>query len=598
MMRTRQTLLILMLAFVLGVFAARLPSSVAMLARPGGSADPYTVMGTITDVFDIIDRQYVEPPNETALLNGAINGMLEALDDPYTQYIPPADRAAFQKEMMGQFVGIGAEVTISGGYLTIVTPLDDSPAYNAGIRPGDRIVEIEGQSTLNVSIDDCIAKLTGKPGEPVHVVVERGGPGGQRIPKTIIRQQIVVRAVKGVRREPVANGQGSPDHSPRWQYLIDPAERIAYVRLTQFTPTAGQELADALGSVDAGRPANEGGLRGLILDLRNNPGGVLDAAVQVADLFLREGAIVSVKGRAGPEEVHRAKAEGTLPEFPMVVLVNGASASASEIVAGALSDHGRAVIVGTRTFGKGLVQAVQALRRTDGGQIKYTSQRYYLPSGRLIQRTDASDTWGVDPTPGFYVPMTEQEQIARILQRREHDLLPARPDGEPDAAPAAPAAPEEPQRWDDPAWIEQTMKDKQLAGALTALRSRLATGQWTPLTTEARQPERVKLAELHQLELGRERILRELARVERRIGALEAVAAGDATAQRSPADLWPNDLNLTGGRIDVYDKDGAKVRTLTITGPNLERWLIDADVKPVDEPADAPAAADTPPKGD
>lgn len=587
-MRTRQTLLILMLAFVLGVLAARLPSSVAQISG-GPNPDRYNFLDPIIEVFHVIEDAYVDRPDNAKLQTGAINGMLEALDDPYTQYIPPADRAAFQKEMTQQFVGIGAEVTIQSGYLTIVSPLEDSPAYNAGLRPNDRVVEIEGKSTLNVPIDDSIAKLTGKPGEAVKLVIERAG---QRIEKTIVRQQIVVRAVKGTRRDPASGADaGAADRAPKWDFLIDHDNKIGYVRLTQFTPTAAQELTDVLVQLNAQRAAEDGGLRGLILDLRNDPGGVLEAALSIADLFLKEGVIVSVKGRTGVDEVHRARPDGTLPEFPLIVMVNGQSASASEIVAGALSDHKRAIVVGTRSFGKGLVQSVQTLRRGEGAQIKFTSQRYYLPSGRLIQRTDQADTWGVDPTPGYYIPMTEQEQIARILERRERDILPARPDGETPTPEAAQA-----DRWSDPAWIETTLKDKQLAGALRAIQTRLAGGDWKPVSDLAEQADRVNLAELHQLELGRERILRELARVERRIDTLDAVAAGDARNQTTPIDLWPNDLNLAGGKVEIFDKDGKKVASLNITGPNLERWLIDADVKPAtDSPGAQAPAAPTPP---
>lgn len=599
-MGTRQTVLILMLVFVLGIFAARLPAGFAPPGGGPGDPSPYTALDPVIDIYHLVDAEYVDRPDSGKLLTGAINGMLESLEDTYTQYIPPADRAAFQKEMTGQFVGIGAEVTIQGGYLTIVSPIEDSPAYNAGIRPNDRVVEIEGQTTLNMPIDECIGKLTGKPGEAVHVLVERGGAGGQRIAKTIVRQHIVVRAVKGIHREaPTDNGgeadAPSPEHAPRWDYLIDPEQRIGYIRLTQFTPTAADELKDALGEINAQRSAGEGGLRGLILDLRDDPGGVLDAALEIADLFIKDGTIVSVKGRAGGDEIHRAKGEGTLPEFPMAVLVNGQSASASEIVSGALADHKRAVIIGTRTFGKGLVQAVKTLKRPDGAQIKITSQRYYLPSGRLIQRTDQSDTWGVDPTPGFYVPMTEQEQLARRIERHDRDIVPARPDGAPVPEPAngaAPAAGSGPERWTDPEWIGKRLKDKQLAAAVKAMQARLGAPDWTPVSDATEQPEKINITELHQLQVGRERVLRELARVERRMTTLENVAAGDAKAKTEPIDLWPNDLDLAGGHLDVFDKDGKRITTLNITGPNLERWLIDADVKPAEKGTPGPEKAE------
>ncbi len=188
-MRTRQMILVLMLVFLLGVF-------VSGMTQPSGR-NGYTFLDPLIEVYQIVNDNYVDKPDNQKLQTAAINGMLEALEDPYTQYIPPADRAAFQKEMTQQFVGIGAEVNSQGGYLTIVSPLEDSPAYNAGIKAGDRVLEIEGVSTFNLPIDECIAKLTGNPGEPVHIVVERGGTGGQKIPFTIVRDKIVVKGGQG-----------------------------------------------------------------------------------------------------------------------------------------------------------------------------------------------------------------------------------------------------------------------------------------------------------------------------------------------------------------------------------------------------------------
>ena len=589
-MRTRQTILILCLFFLLGVFVAQLPARVAQLT---GSTSRYDFFDPIIDVYSTISGSYVDQIDQAKLQLGAINGMLEALEDPYTQFVPPVDRADFHKELTGEFVGIGAEVVIEGGYLTIVSPLEDSPAYNAGIRPGDKVIEIDGESTLNLSIDECISRLTGEPGTPVNILIARDGLTGERIPMTIIRQRIHARAVRGVHRRTPTSAE--PAGAAAWEYTLDPERRIGYIRLSQFTPTAAEELAEALDLLGARK---DGALGGLILDLRGNPGGVLDAALEIADMFLDGGVIVSVKGREGArpvsgirDQVYTARSAGTLPDFPLIVLVNGASASASEIVAGALADHGRAVVLGTRTFGKGLVQAVQTLRSPVwggalGAQLKFTSQRYYLPSGRMIHRTDDSETWGVDPTPGFYVPMTSEEQLARMLQRRDRDVLDV-----PVLAPGAATLPtSEPARWADPDWIEAELKDKQLAAALPAMHSRLATGQWTPVSEVADAAEQlggVSLAELRRLELGRERMLRDLERLERRIEALSAIAAGDGAGDPD-IDLWPDDAPIAGGRLDVYDKDGNKITTLKITGENLERWLIDAGVEPV-RPAAEPA---------
>lgn len=595
-MQTRQTILVLTLFFLLGLFVARLPATVAQLS--GGAGGGYEFFDPIIDVYSVIDRAYVDEPDRAKLQIGAINGMLEALGDPYTEFVPPADRAMFQKEITGQFVGIGAEVVTEGGYLTIVSPLEDSPAINAGIRAGDKIIEVNGVSTLNKSVDECIGMLTGEPGTQVTVTVQRTGSEPMEI--TITRGHIVPRAVRGVHRHVPASAAASAEKAPVWDYMLDPERKIAYIRLTQFTPTAADELAAALKQINADQP---GAVGGLILDLRGDPGGVLEGALAVADLFLKEGVIVSVKGRQGPgasggarDEVYTAKGPGTLPDFPMIVLVNGASASASEIVAGALSDHGRAIVLGTRTFGKGLVQAVQTLRRpmyggAVGAQLKFTSQRYYLPSGRLIHRTDDATTWGVDPTPGFYVPLTADEQLARILERRARDVLLVT-----DAAhETTPAVGGDAPRWADPDWIETSLKDKQLALAVRAMHDRIAGGEWKPVSDEIppeQQPGTITATELRNLELGRERMLRELARIDRRIETLESTLAGDEVAPERTFDLWPDDAPVTGGRIQVYDKDGKLVATLNVTGQNLERWLIDAGVEPVEEQAGGKADAE------
>lgn len=580
-MQTRQTVLILTLFFLMGLFVARLPATVAQLR--GGSS--YEFFDPIIDVYSIISRAYVDEPDKLKLQIGAINGMLDALEDPYTEFVPPADRAMFQKELTGQFVGIGAEVVTEGGYLTIVSPLEDSPAIAAGIRAGDRVLEIDGQSTLNKTVDQCVSMLTGEPGTKVTLTIERNA-GAETLQITVTRGHIVPRAVRGVRRH-AATASANGAAGGGWDYMLDPERKIAYIRLTQFTPTAADELTAALKQIRADEP---GAIGGLILDLRGDPGGVLEGALAVADLFLKEGVIVTVKGRPGSstrDEVYTAKAPGTLPDFPLIVLVNGASASASEIVAGALADHGRAIVLGTRTFGKGLVQAVQTLSRPVwggalGAQLKFTSQRYYLPSGRLIHRTDDATTWGVDPTPGFYVPLTSEEQLARILERRSRDVLVVNDDPQQAQQPAVGGGEDEP-RWSDPDWIETSLKDKQLAAAVRAMRERLASGQWKPVSEAVAsaedQAEQVSSTELRNLQLGRERMLRELARIERRIETLESTLIGDQIPQPD-FDLWPDDAPIAGGKLQVYDKDGKLVATLKITGQNLERWLIDAGVEP------------------
>jgi carboxyl-terminal processing protease len=515
--------------------------------------------GPIEDVEGMLDSTYVTQPDMEKLQQGAIDGMLEALGDPYAQYIPPTDRADFEKELLGRFCGIGAQVQIENGLPTIVTPLDDSPAFRAGILAGDKIVEVDEKPTTGLTIDKVVEMLVGEPGTKVHVKIRRGE---KTMDYDLVRQEIVVRAVKGVER---TEGGG-------WDYMLDPERRIGYIRLSQFIPTAADEMAKAL--TDLGAP--DGTLNGLILDLRNNPGGDLDSCLEIADMFIKEGTIVSVRGREGSEQVHEATAAGTLPDFPMVVLVNGFSASSSEILSGALSDHHRATIIGSRTFGKGLVQTVRSLPHKPGAQVKYTIQHYFLPSGRLIQRTDEAKVWGVDPTPGFYIPMTDDDELAYQLKRRSYDVL-----GTNSEHLDAP-------KWPDAAWLENDLKDKQLAAAVRAMDTRIADGKWTPQSDAKQQFAAFSLAELQRLQKTHQRMLRAVVQVERRMEALDEAVAGAENTHKAP-DLWPDQLDLTKGEVKVYDKDGKVIADLRITGPDLEQWLALADVEPV-KPAGASQA--------
>lgn len=467
----------------------------ALVASGLARRSPYAFFDPLVEVHDLILRRFVDPPDEQAMQQGAIEGMISALGDPYTTYIPASDTREVAKQLTGDYVGIGVQVAVRDGWLTVVSPLDDSPAFHAGILADDRIVEIEGRSTFGLSADECMRLLTGEAGQPVSLVVERRG---QRLRFTLVRQRVVARTVTGFRR--AAGDAGG------WEYVLDPARRIVCLRLTQFTPTTADDLRATLESLNAWH----GGVGGLILDLRFNPGGVMQEAAHVADLFLSSGVIVSTRGRKGSGEIVRAREEGTLPPFPVAVLINGGSASASEVVAGALVDNGRAVAVGTRTFGKGLVQAVVSLP-SGAGQLKITEQRYYLPSGRSLHRTDDATEWGVDPTDGFHVPMSD-EQIAAMLEvRRRNDR---------------PRPPEErrPEAWSDPAWIARERCDPQLAAALAAVQQRIDTGQWVPTGQPLPARQAFAAEELAHARRQRERLERELARLDERIRRLEPLA--------------------------------------------------------------------------
>ena len=437
---------------------------------------------------------------------------------------------------------------LDGEYFTnlvIVTPLEGSPALRSGVMAGDRVTEIDGEGIFGKSTDECIELLQGEPGTTVVITVERAG---ETIEIPIERARIQTLAVKGFHRA-----------SDEWQYVIDPARRIAYVRLTQFTPGCADEVRAALeGAME------EGSVGGLVLDLRWNPGGLLSEAGAIADLFLESGVIVSTRGRSVPEEVREARSAGTLAPFPIAVLVNGGSASASEVLAGALQDNGRAVVVGTRTFGKGSVQSVRPLPRGGGAQLKVTEQRYYLPSGRSIHRLPGESVWGVDPDEGFWVEMTNEQTRAMLEVRRAEEIIDGRDQGSG-------------VDWRDTDVVLGYLSDPQLEAAVRAVQGRVDTGRWTATGEAGIAGNELAAEELARLRLTRERVLRELTRLDARLDSLETASAGaDAEVLR---DLWPDDAVIEGGRVEVVDAEGRVLRTLRITGPDLERWLIDADVE-------------------
>lgn len=542
-------------------------SAAVVLTRPG---DDYRFFDPVIEVKRLIDQTYVSEVDQEALQRGAIRGMLEVLNDPYSEFIPPASSDDFDKEILGEYVGIGAQIEMVDGWLQIVSPLEDTPAFRMGLMAGDRVAEIDGVSTFGLSVDECIDRLTGGRGTPVRLTIERGG---ERLEITIVRDQIKTLAVKGVHRE--------GDDGSRWDFMLDPERGIAYIRLNQFTPGCAQEVLDALRSSGVQR----GSLKGLILDLRWNPGGVLQEAIALADLFLEEGVIVSTRGRAFAEEVASARRPGTLPDFPMVVMLNENSASASEVLAGALVENGRAVALGTRSYGKGSVQTVRHLTSGQGAQIRLTQQGYFLPTGRSIQRHDDSVQWGVDPTPGFFVPLTNEQTVALFGVRRELEVIRGQATTQPGEG--------EGDNWENGDWVVERLKDPQLAAALQAVRLRQDTGQWHPVGADSPAGDEVALGELVDTQALRDRLLRELVRIDRRIATLSGAAGSDGRAER---DLWSDDADLLGGHVVVLDAEGNEVSRLRITGSNVERWLIDADLVP--EPAaqapDAPATAAPP----
>lgn len=386
-------------------------------AAPASDQDYYELMKIIVDTFEQIDRSYVKEVNRRQLVEAAVRGMLEELDQ-YSSYISPEEVARFNQQVEQEFGGIGIQVNIDPQTkrLTVMTPLPGTPAYKAGIRAGDTIMEIEGESTEGYSLEQAVERLKGKPGEAVKIGVRHAG-SDQIEQVEIVRDIIHVATVLGDRYG--SDGQ--------WEFMYDEKDKLGYIRLTHFSRHSAQELKDALTQL------KEQGMRGLVLDLRFNPGGLLSQATDIADLFIEEGSIVSTKGRNTPERVWRAKKPGTFSGFPMAVLVNRYSASASEILSACLQDHKRAVVVGERTWGKGSVQNVIEL---EGGAsaLKLTTASYHRPSGKNIHRfpdSKDSDDWGVLPDENLEVKQSLKEMQEYLEFRRERDVL--KEDGPPKA---------------------------------------------------------------------------------------------------------------------------------------------------------------------
>ena len=317
---------------------------------------PLDELRTFAEVLDRIKAAYVEPVDDKTLLENAIKGMLSNLD-PHSAYLEPEAFAELQESTSGEFGGLGIEVGTEDGFIKVISPIDDTPASKAGIQPGDLIVKIDGQPTKGLSLMEAVDKMRGKAGSQINLTLVR--EGGRPFDVELTRAVIKVKSVKS-------------------QLLED---GYGLIRITQFQVNTGEEVGKALTQL---RQENGKKLRGLVLDLRNNPGGVLQAAVEVSDHFLRQGLIVYTQGRIANSELRfNADPADASEGVPLVVLINGGSASASEIVAGALQDHKRAVLMGTDSFGKGSVQTVLPLNNDRA--LKLTTALYFTPSGRSIQ---------------------------------------------------------------------------------------------------------------------------------------------------------------------------------------------------------------------
>ncbi len=337
--------------------------------------NPYEKLKVFSEILSLLQANYVEDIDNDELFEGAIQGMLKTLD-PHTAYMPPVSYKEMKVETSGKFGGLGIEISMRDGVLTVVSPIDETPAFKAGILAGDKIIRIEDESTLDMSLTDAVERLRGERGSPVNITVFRKGETQPR-EFTIVRDIIKVQSVKNK----IYN------------------KEIGYVKVRSFTKTTSTDLDKALNGF------REKGVSKLILDLRNNPGGLLNQAVEVSDRFLdKDNLIVYTKGRSEDQNMRFTTHDKVKKvDYPMIIIVNGGSASASEIVAGALQDLGRAIILGTPTFGKGSVQTIIPL--SDGSALRLTTARYYTPSGRVIQEN------GIAPDILVEVPVKTDKKV-------------------------------------------------------------------------------------------------------------------------------------------------------------------------------------------
>lgn len=353
----RRTFVLLLFSAVFSlVLAVNFVHQVA--AKETALGDSYRHLKIFTDVLALVRKNYVSEIDVKDLVEGAVKGMLSSLD-PHSGYLTTDMYKELQVETKGEFGGLGIEITVKDGLLTVVSPIEESPAYQAGVQAGDQIIKIGEEFTKDLTLIDAVKKMRGPKGTPVTISVHREGVR-ELIPITVIRDII---HVDSVRSRTLDKGFG-------------------YIRLAQFQEGSASEFKSALKSI--AQEAGENGMQGLVIDLRNNPGGLLTQAIRVADIFLTDGVIVYTDGRLeSQKQKYYAHDDGIEPEFPIVALINGGSASASEIVAGALQDHERAVILGTQSFGKGSVQTI--LPMENGSALRLTTALYYTKSGRSIQ---------------------------------------------------------------------------------------------------------------------------------------------------------------------------------------------------------------------
>ncbi|MFH1033730.1 MAG: S41 family peptidase [Pseudomonadota bacterium] len=446
-MRTRSRkapIIILALALALAV---ALPLLSRATARAAGDAD-YQRMRVFTEVMDEIEKKYVEKKTSEELITEALKGMVSSLD-PHSSYLTPDEFKDLQIETKGSFQGVGIEITLKDGILTVVSPIEGTPAFLAGVHPGDRIIKIDGKLTKGMSLMDAVKMIR--------------GPKDTKVTLTILREGAAKLQDIAINREVI------PLRSVRFNILED---GYGYVRIASFQEDTTRDLIKALRVLQGQKVP----LKGLVLDLRNDPGGLLQEAVSVADQFLKEGLIVSTKGRLPNQQmVFRASKNTAAQDYPVIVLVNNGSASASEIVAGALQDNKRAIVLGTQTFGKGSVQTIIPL--DDKGALRLTTARYYTPNGRSIQAK------GIEPdlVVPFEPPVEKKGETPQTI--REKDLSGAMAPEDRPAAQEDKAQPKDKEEADKLHMsADRLAKDNQLVRALDLLKA------WQVFTLMGQKP--------------------------------------------------------------------------------------------------------------
>ncbi|MBI3506143.1 MAG: S41 family peptidase [Proteobacteria bacterium] len=414
-----------------GAFAQGQPAAPAA----GGSSETYRLLNLFGEIFEIVRSDYVEEVTDRKLIEDAINGMLTALD-PHSSFLNARSFRDMQVQTRGEFGGLGIEVTMENGLVKVVSPIDDTPAARAGLKPNDLIVQLDGEPVLGLTLQEAVEKMRGPVNSPIKIMIRRGetAPFEVTLNRAVVRIQSVRSRVEG---------------------------DIGYVRITSFTEQTDSGMRAAITKI---REQLGNKFQGLVLDLRNNPGGLLDQAIAVSDAFLERGEIVSTRGRRSDEaQRYNARPGDVLNGLPLVVLINGGSASASEIVAGALQDHRRAILLGTRSFGKGSVQTIRPIGNQ--GAIRLTTARYYTPSGRSIQAQGIDPDIAVEaarievaPTQG---PQRREADLRGAL--RNNDQRPAQPGAAPAATPPAAAVENEERQ-------QESVQDYQLSRAFDLLR--------------------------------------------------------------------------------------------------------------------------------